>query len=87
MKNLIIIGAGGYAKSVLDSVDYMNFRMIGFIDDIKRIGSEHLGYPIIGNTIDCVNKPEDCVYFVAIMHPFVKMSVYAAIAAIRALHG
>ena len=66
MKNLIIIGAGGYAKSVLDSVDYMNFRMIGFIDDIKRIGSEHLGYPIIGNTIDCVNKPEDCVYFVAI---------------------
>ena len=28
MKNLIIVGAGGYAKSVLDSLDHMNFRMM-----------------------------------------------------------
>lgn len=66
MKNLIIVGAGGYAKSVLDSVDHMNFRMIGYIDDLKPIGSLHQGYPILGNGIDCVEYPEDYVYFVAI---------------------
>ena len=66
MKNLIIVGAGGYAKSVLDSVDYMNFKMKGFLDDIKPIGAEHLGYPIIGNKIEDIEQYKDCVFFVAI---------------------
>lgn len=66
MKDLIIVGAGGYAKSVLDSVDHMNFKMIGYIDDIKTKGTNHQGYPILGNTIDCVKDPEQYVYFVAI---------------------
>ncbi len=66
MKNLIIVGAGGYAKSVLDSLDITNFRMIGFLDDIKPVGTEHLGYPVIGNDIDAVDNFRDYVYFIAI---------------------
>jgi sugar O-acyltransferase (sialic acid O-acetyltransferase NeuD family) len=66
MKNLIIVGAGGYAKSVLDSVDYMNFRMVGFLDDIKEKGTSHLGYPVLGNTVECIPMPQEYVYFVAI---------------------
>ena len=66
MKKLIIVGAGGYAKSVLDSVDYMNFKMIGYIDDIKSKGEIHQGYPVLGNSIDCLDTPETYVYFVAI---------------------
>lgn len=66
MKKLIIVGAGGYAKSVLDSVDYMNFKMIGYIDDIKSKGESHQGYPVLGNSIDCLDTPETYVYFVAI---------------------
>lgn len=66
MKNLIIVGAGGYAKSVLDSVDYMNFHMVGFLDDIKPAGHEHLGYPIYGNSIEEIVNARDYVYFVAI---------------------
>lgn len=66
MKNLIIVGAGGYAKSVLDSIDYMNFRMVGYIDDVKPAGADHQGYPILGNIIDCVEHPEEYVFFVAI---------------------
>ena len=46
MKDLIIVGAGGYAKSVLDSYDYTNFRMVGFLDDIKPVGAEHQGYKV-----------------------------------------
>ena len=37
MEKLIIIGAGGYAKSVLDSVDYFNYEMVGFLDEYKNI--------------------------------------------------
>lgn len=66
MKKLIIVGAGGYAKSVLDSVDHMNFQMVGFLDDIKPKGSDHQGFPVLGNTIDCLEHPEEYVYFVAI---------------------
>lgn len=33
MEKLIVIGAGGYAKSVLDSVDIYNYEIVGFIDE------------------------------------------------------
>ena len=61
MKNLVIIGAGGYAKSVLDSVDYMNFKMIGYIDDVKPKGTIHQGYPVLGSEIDCLDNPGENV--------------------------
>lgn len=66
MKQLIIVGAGGYAKSVLDSVDHMNFKMVGYLDDIKPAGTEHQGYTVLGNSIECLTRPEDYVYFIAI---------------------
>ena len=46
MENLIIIGAGGYAKSVLDSIDYFNYKVEGFVDEFSK-SKEHLGYPFI----------------------------------------
>jgi sugar O-acyltransferase (sialic acid O-acetyltransferase NeuD family) len=66
MKDLIIVGAGGYAKSVLDSLDYMNFRMVGFLDDTKEMCTEHLGYPILGNVVENIPEPDSFVYFIAI---------------------
>lgn len=66
MKNLIIVGAGGYAKSVLDSLDHMNFRMMGYIDDVKPKGVDHQGFPVLGNSIDCIENINEYVYFVAI---------------------
>ena len=66
MKDLIIVGAGGYAKSVLDSYDYTNFRMVGFLDDIKPVGAEHQGYKVLGNDISDVYQPSHYVYFIAI---------------------
>ena len=33
MEKLILIGAGGYAKSVVDSIDYFNYELEGFIDE------------------------------------------------------
>lgn len=65
MEKLIIIGAGGYAKSVLDSVDQYNYKMIGFIDEFKK-EEEHLGYPILANSLEELPDRESYVYFVAI---------------------
>ena len=65
MKKLIIIGAGGYAKSVLDSINFYEYKVCGFIDDYKN-EKEHLGYPILGKSIDWIEKPDIFFYFVAI---------------------
>lgn len=65
MKNLIIIGAGGYAKSVIDSINLYEYKFIGFIDDYKS-ETEHLGYPILGKSLESITNLNDYCYFVAI---------------------
>lgn len=65
MFDLIIVGAGGFAKSVIDSVDKHIYNIIGFIDDYKNDDS-HLGYPILGKTVDDIKNPSGFFYFIAI---------------------
>lgn len=65
MERLVIIGAGGYAKSVLDSIDYYNYRIKGFLDEFSK-EREHLGYPILWHSIEDVESPEKYFYFIAI---------------------
>jgi len=65
MEKLIIIGAGGYAKSVLDSVDYYNYRVKGFLDEYSD-EEEHLGYPILWRGLDEIKDSETYFYFIAI---------------------
>ena len=60
-----IKGAGGYAKSVLDSVDYFNYQVVGFIDEYSE-EKEHLGYPILGKSLDDLDKNSKYVYFISI---------------------
>lgn len=63
-KELILVGAGGYAKSVIDSIDKKKYQIIGFIDDIKS--GKHLGLPILSNNIGSLKNKEDYVYFISI---------------------
>jgi len=65
MEKLAIIGAGGYAKSVLDSVDYYNYEIAGFIDQFSD-EKEHLGYPIIAHELEDLPNKEKYFYFIAI---------------------
>ena len=62
-KKLILIGAGGYAKSVIDSLELDKYEIVGFIDDIKK--GEHLGYRILGNSLDNFNS-KNYFFFVCI---------------------
>lgn len=65
MEKLIIIGAGGFAKSVLDSVDYYNYKIIGFLDEFSK-KETHLGYPVLWHALDEIPDAHDYFYFVAI---------------------
>ncbi|MFZ7275643.1 acetyltransferase [Avibacterium avium] len=66
MKKVIFIGAGGYAKSVLDSLDREQYKFYGFIDDFKPIGSYHLNYPILANKLDDLVDKNNYSYFISI---------------------
>lgn len=65
MEKLILIGAGGYAKSVLDSVDYYNYTMVGYVDEFCQ-EHEHLGHPVLARSLDELDNPEKYVYFISI---------------------
>ncbi len=63
-ERLVLIGAGGYAKSVIDSIDEKKYQIMGFIDDIKS--GVHLGLPIFSDSIDNFKEKEEYVYFISI---------------------
>jgi len=67
MKNLIICGAGGFAKSLIDSLPSHQYNVCGFIDEYRYPSTkEHMGYPIFGNSLDAIKRPEDYCYFISI---------------------
>ena len=65
MERLVLIGAGGYAKSVIDSVDYFNYRIEGFIDEFSD-KKEHLGYEFLGRSLENLDDCHKYVYFICI---------------------
>lgn len=65
MQKLIIIGAGGYAKSVIDSMNLHEYWLCGFIDEYSQ-KKEHLGFPIFGKRISDIENPKEYKYFIAI---------------------
>ncbi len=61
---LIIIGAGGHSKSVMDSIDLDLYEIVGFLDGNKT--GFHCGYPILGHAVEDVCDYDSCKYFIAI---------------------
>lgn len=69
-KKLIIIGAGGFAKSILDSLDYTKIEIIGFIDQYKQ--GFHQGYPIITDKIENLKDAGCYHFFIAVGEPIIR---------------
>lgn len=65
MERLIVIGAGGYAKSILDSIDYYNYKISGFLDEFAT-KAEHLGYPVLWHSLNEIKDSQTYFYFIAI---------------------
>ena len=64
MERLIMIGAGGHAESVADSIDTDRYELVGFIDSNKT--GSHMGLPIHGKEITSILDYKSYVYFVSI---------------------
>ena len=51
--NLILIGAGGHANSCIDVIEQQSyFKIAGLIGLSRELGTERLGYPVIGSDED-----------------------------------
>lgn len=69
-KKLIIIGAGGFSKSIIDSINFNEIELVGFIDTYKQ--GYHQGYPIIANDISEIERPQNYVYFIGVGEPTIR---------------
>ena len=63
MAGIIIIGAGGHARSVMDSIDYEYFELKGFVDENKT--GLFCDRRIYGS-IEAVPNYRDCFFHIAI---------------------
>ena len=53
MKEIILIGGGGHCKSVIDVIEQESqFVIVGIVDKPELIGTDVLGYPVIGSNAD-----------------------------------
>lgn len=56
MKNLIIVGAGGFGLEVAAYAEDITragkdaLQILGFLDDTKPVGALHAGFPVLGDT-------------------------------------
>jgi len=49
MHEIILIGAGGHARSCIDVIELSNqFKIVGLVEKVDKTGQKNLGYPIIG---------------------------------------
>lgn len=52
MKDILLLGMGGHAKSVIDSIEAKNeYRIIGILDKKEKIGLTYKQYKVIGEDI------------------------------------
>ncbi|GMQ59666.1 acetyltransferase [Vallitalea sediminicola] len=53
MRDIIVFGAGGHAKVIIDIIEKQcEFNIVGLIDPFKEKDENHFGYNIVGNKQD-----------------------------------
>lgn len=79
MKNLIVIGAGGFALEFIDLIESTNkinqeYKIFGFLDDNKT-GTIIEDYKVIGTTEDIL-KFKNYYFVIAIANPAIKKKYF-----------
>jgi sugar O-acyltransferase (sialic acid O-acetyltransferase NeuD family) len=63
MKEIILIGGGGHCRAVIDVIEQQaEYKISGIVDKPELLGSNVLGYPIIGNDSDLINLAKKYQY-------------------------
>ena len=56
MIDIVVIGSSGHARCVIDSVELVgHYRIVGLVDDYRRIGEKTGNYRILGTVSDLPN--------------------------------
>ena len=89
MNNLILIGAGGHAKSCIDVIEMGGkFHIRGLLDVKEKIGKDVLGYKIIGTDEDIEQYTKEGCYFLItvgqIKSPDVRIRIYTKLKKLNA---
>lgn len=84
MKNIAIIGAGGFGREVKTIIDSINkvmpsYKFVGFYDDGFEKGVIVNGHPVLGGIEDINALNENCSIVIAIGDPKTKASLFAKI--------
>jgi sugar O-acyltransferase (sialic acid O-acetyltransferase NeuD family) len=84
MANVIVIGASGHAKVVIDVLASSDQRVVGLVDRDKPIGSTHFGHPILGieANLPSLLARYDAMPIVAIGDNWVRSQVVARVRAL-----
>lgn len=66
VQSVCIIGSGGNLLDILDTIEAINrvrhsWSVIGLLDDAREVGSEHLGYRILG-PLAKAQSLDDCLF-------------------------
>jgi hypothetical protein len=48
-RNILLIGAGGHARSCIDVVEAAGFTIVGLVGRTDEVGTSVLGYPVLGS--------------------------------------
>jgi len=63
MKDIILIGGGGHCRSVIDVIEQEGkFKILGIVDRPELVGSDVLGYSVIGVDSDLADLAKKCQY-------------------------
>ncbi|WP_338646124.1 acetyltransferase [Flavobacterium sp. KS-LB2] len=81
MKNIAIIGAGGFGREVKTMLDFINkvaptYVFLGFYDDGFEKGEIVNGYPVLGGVEDINSINENCSIVIAIGDPQIKFNIF-----------
>jgi len=80
MKKIIIVGAGGHCKVVIDTIEEINkiektYEILGILDDNKEI-KKVLNYPVLEEIKSLKHFDEDIAYHIAIGNNEVREKIY-----------
>ncbi|RZK26545.1 MAG: acetyltransferase, partial [Flavobacterium sp.] len=84
MKNIAIIGAGGFGrevKTIIDSINKVNpsYKFVGFYDDGFEKGAIVNGYPVLGGVEEINSLGKACSIVIAVADPKTKATIFSKI--------
>lgn len=73
-KSVVIIGASGHGKVIADIIIKSGDKVIGFLDDGVKKGTQIVGFSVLGKTEDYKNYA-DCEFVIAIGDSYIREKI------------